>query len=171
MYRPLFFKWNNYENFTSNNLVYSCKTKKSYINHNGDEKPLVFVDPDTMQEVNLTSSFLTRSALGGNYDVERVQYFNLVNALEYYLNYDPIQVVDNKFVFNDVEFYTVKVGSGSDLRVSNIYFNEFQNQVHSANKTIPVNSTNSTFVLNGKKYTIDDVNKVLLVESTKTEDD
>ena len=77
--------------------------------------------------------------------------------------YDPIRVVDSKFVLDDVEFYVVMVGGV----VKSIYFNEFQKEVWSRSQYIPVDNNDDgvfTLVINGANYRIDD-GKVVKVDA------
>lgn len=42
IYRPLFFKYDNYSDFTSDSNYYWCKVQKSFVDHDGNKKTLVF---------------------------------------------------------------------------------------------------------------------------------
>ena len=52
-YRPLFFKPDNFLNFTTDESAYWCKTKKFYVNHEGKTMELKFMDGniDTVDKV------------------------------------------------------------------------------------------------------------------------
>ena len=52
LYRPLFFKHNNYEKFTSNEDAYWCKTEKIYVDHDGNSNVLYTTD----NSINVPSS-------------------------------------------------------------------------------------------------------------------
>ena len=62
--------------------------------------------------------------ISGVYEIpdESIMYFKVSNKFEYAIDYNPVEIVDNKFVMNDVEFYVVRTAAGS---VNSIYFNEF----------------------------------------------
>ena len=64
---------------------------------------------------------------------ETIKYFNVSNKFEYSINYCPIDIVDNKFAFNDIEFYVVRPNGGDNDPVNSIYFNEFQSNTEGQN--------------------------------------
>lgn len=163
LYRPLFFKHDNYKKFTSNESSYWCATKKSYINHDGNETPLV-LDEDT-GEVKLDESGLGRT---DSYWIEDPKYRENTNRLEYRICYNPIQIVDDKFVYNDVVFYVVKYPKESN-KVTRVYFNEFSGSVGQSSKSIPVDGEGK-FQIGNKTYIVDDNLGRILVESTEQED-
>ena len=160
IYRPLFFKANNYHTFTKNPGAYRCLTKKYYVNHEGLTKPLEFVDSETMDEVDEAASKLSP---GTDYTISDVSYTKLTNDLGYNLNYDWIDVVNGKFVHDDVEFYTVMI----DGAVNKVYFNEFQRQVRSAEDSVEIGD-DGTFTLNGMDFKIEDDGKRISVEKATT---
>ena len=110
IYRPLFFKYNNYEKFTSNESAYYCYTDKSFIDHDGTER-YMFVSNVSMSasDISRIKGQLELDA-NGKYtiDASSINYFPISNKFEYSINYNPVQIVDNKFVINDVEFYVVR---------------------------------------------------------------
>ena len=171
LYRPLFFKYDDYKNFTSEYSVYHCTVNKFYVNHEGDTKQLVFVNADTMADVNTASSGLARSSHPTwTYGIEDISYFKTTNVLEYFLHYDKLNVVGDKFVCDDVEFYTVRPQEGiGNNTVNKVYFNEFQNQSQVTQNTVAIDSSNK-FVLNGRTYQILADGK-MVVNATSTDTD
>lgn len=131
VYRPLFFEYNNYHNFSNNESAYSCTTTKWFNDHEGNPpRQIVFkTDPwwDS-PEVDKNASGLDDT--GKPYTIDRISFYKISNKFEYFINYDPVKIVDNKFVVDDVEFYVVRHKENdnpSGLAVNSIYFNEFQN--------------------------------------------
>ena len=62
------------------------------------------------------------------YTIDGIKYFNISNKFEYQINYDPVDIKDNKFVVNDIEFYVVRPKEADptpDMAINSIYFNEF----------------------------------------------
>lgn len=168
-YRPLFFSSSDFQTFTTDIDKYWCKTRKSYINHDGVEKPLVFGEGFAVDAVHSglsrtrTEDDLPR-AEKWNYSVVGIEYSPLENALEYQLKYDTIKVVDGKFEYGDVEFYTNVV----DGKVNSIYFNQFQKQLQSAAQAVVIGDY-GTFELNGVKFKIEE--GILSVDPTQTFDE
>lgn len=153
IYRPLFFKHDNYVSFSSNESVYSCTTTKWFVDHNGVSHKIMFQSgtwPDD-PKVNKTGSGLLDTA---TYTIpeDKISFFKITNKFEYYIHYKPVDIVDSKFVLNDVEFYVVRPTEGS-LAVNSIYFNEFQNNTEGQNQVAKV--TNNKFKLNGVEYVIE----------------
>lgn len=125
IYRPLFFKYNDYDNFTSNDGVYKCFTDKFFVDHDGNEHKLTFDSNQNLDKEAVQDIFEEIS--NGEYTVpeDTIQYFNVSNKFEYFIYYNPLEIVDNKFVLNDVEFYVVHPDGGEGTPVNSIYFNEF----------------------------------------------
>lgn len=126
IYRPLFFKPDNHVDFTDDATAYRCLTDKFYIDHNGTRQKLAFIDGSW--DVNRGDSGLGDTE---EYNVRDVQYSLNLNQLGYTIQYQPISVVDNKFVYDDVEFYVVlNMDPGNELynKPIAIWFNEFQKE-------------------------------------------
>ena len=102
IYRPLYFKHDNYDGFTSDTSKYHISTNKYYVNHNHENKQLYLPITDATNKRN--------SGLGdtSEYVIEQIEYKSQTNVLEYDVKYKPIPVVDNKFMFQDVQFFTVR---------------------------------------------------------------
>ena len=81
---------------------------------------------------------------------DTIKYFKVSNKFEYAIDYNPVDIVDNKFVMNDVEFYVVRTDAGA---VNSIYFNEFQSNTEGQNQVAQV--TDNRFKLNGMDYVIE----------------
>lgn len=122
LYRPLFFKHNDYVNFSSNTSAYICKTQKSYINHDGVEKSLVFTGDlgGSTFSINLSASSLVAPS-GAGYQITNVKYSKITNVLQYSIKHDTIVVASNKFVYSDIQFFVAVI----DSKVNAVYFNEF----------------------------------------------
>ena len=132
-YRPLFFNHTKYDIFTEKKEVYWCKTDKFYVNHLGETKPLIF----TSSSLNADGTFAetvtvdkTKSNLldvSGQYTIPsaEISYLKLQNVLEYSIHYADIQLVEGKFVLDDVEFYAVIPDTTTGV-VNHLYFNQFQ---------------------------------------------
>ena len=84
-----------------------------------------------------------------------IRYFQKVNALEYQMRYEPIPIQDNKFVYNDVEYYVV-YSEDNPNRVTSVYYNQFNRAVFHADGEVQVDDENSEFTLNGSTYRIQD---------------
>ena len=173
IYRPLFFKYDNYVDFTSNSSAYTCTTEKYFIDHVGNEHPLPFDNwPEeyTLKVDDIKELLESPEISNGEYTVSRdtIQYFHISNKFEYVIAYNQLQIVDNKFVLNDVEYYVVRpdVGTGN-LAVNSIYFNEFQGNLEGQNQIAKV--TSNRFTLNGKEFAIDtDRNEVSVDSATES---
>ena len=63
-----------------------------------------------------------------------------------------MDIVDDKFVVNDVEFYVVRPNGGNNDPVNSIYFNEFQNNTEGQNQVAKVDG--GKFKLDGIEYVI-----------------
>ena len=154
LYRPAYFKHDDYVTFTKDEDMYYCTTDKFYVNHEGLEYPLVFVDgkgPESSAPVvDKNASHLDRQ-VGDNFDIEDISYFKLTNYLEYYLYYDKIKLIDKKFVFNDIEYYAVEV----EGKINALYFNEFQKDMEAACDQIEI--VDNKFKINGCEYAIETV--------------
>lgn len=104
LYRPLFFDATDFNTFTTDPRAYWCKTEKSFVKHDGTEHQLV-LDRETL-EVSQNESGLGRNN-GNDYNITDIAYRTNTNMLDYTIEYDPIQIVDNKFVHRDIEYYVV----------------------------------------------------------------
>lgn len=121
-YRPLYFKASDYQTFTKDSRRYWCRTKKSYYSHTGDEHDIEWLGG----QFGVVDE--TRSGLGDSH-IQNVSYSKITNVLTYEVHEDPIPVVDNKFVYDDVEFYAPR---GENVQeITSIYFNEFQKDMAS----------------------------------------
>ena len=154
VYRPLFFKHDEYAGqFTSDPSAYKCETTKWFVDHDGTEHQMVFVDWPTSFDVDKVASGLDDS--DKPYTISGIKYFNISNKFEYQINYDPVKIVDNKFVVNDVEFYVVRPKEDKDpedMAVNSIYFNEFQSNTEGQNQVAKVED--NRFTLDGMGYAI-----------------
>lgn len=169
IYRPLFFKYNNYEKFTSNESAYYCSTDKSFIDHDGNEHRLTFDSEQNLIKSNVKTILESQEISHGEYTVpvDSINYFPISNKFEYSINYNPVQIVDNKFVINDVEFYVVRPNPGS-AEIDSIYFNEFQSNTEGQNQVAKV--TDNKFKLNGMDYVIEG-NEISIDAATKVFDE
>ena len=66
------------------------------------------------------------------------------------MNYNPIDIVDGKFVLNDVEFFCV-VTDLDHGNVSSVCFNEFQKEMQPSNDRIDIDY-NNRFTMDGVVY-------------------
>ena len=151
VYRPLFFKHDNFVDFTTDASQYSCETEKTFFDHNGVEKPLAFVEGTWPSSPQVDMVLSGISGIEGVYGIEDVQYSKQTNTLEYKISYNPVEIRNNRFLCNDIEFYVVRVGGGD--RVSCLYFNEFQKDMQSEAKKAVVEGNH--FTLNGKTYELE----------------
>lgn len=149
----MFFNDTDYVTFSQNPLVYKCETDKYFRDHNGVRHQLILDNWPDNPTVNKSSSGLNRSP-SDNFDIDNMQYHKLTNLLEYDINYDQIELVDDKFVNDDIEYYAVLVNMDGTQRVNHIYFNEFQRELQSAADQVEISG--DQFELNGKTYQIED---------------
>jgi hypothetical protein len=181
IYRPLFFQYNSYKNFTSNAEAYYCVTEKHFIDHVGNEHKVLFDNWPTDDKLNkdgIKNELESDEIAHGEYTVskESINYFPISNKFEYSINYNPVQIVDNKFVINDVEYYVVRPDGGEDTYINSIYFNEFQsntegqNQVAQITKETIDDNTIYKFKLNGLEYVIEG-NEISIPSVTKVFDE
>ena len=172
IYRPLFFKYNDYRNFTSNSRAYVCTTNKYFIDHNGKEWEMCASDEELPRSRIQTD---LEGESSGKYTIplESINYFNVSNKFEYLINYNPLKIVDNKFVINDVEYYVVRPDSESDA-INSIYFNEFQSNTEGQNQVAEIfidpDDGKRKFKLNGLEYVIEG-NEISIDDSTEVFDE
>ena len=136
IYRPLFFKHDNYEKFTSDQTKYWCETQKTFIDHEGSPHQLVWADGE-FGTVDPELSGLGESVEfeDGYVDQDSIQYIKQNNIVQYDVVSNPIVVRNNSFVYNDIQFYTTWHNSGEYAgKVKSIYFNEFQKDIENAAK-------------------------------------
>ena len=107
--------------------------------------------------------------ISGVYEIpdESIMYFKVSNKFEYAIDYNPVRIVDNKFVINDVEFYVTRPNPGSSV-INSIYFNEFQSNTEGQNQVAQI--MNNKFTLNGMDYVIDG-NEISIDDATKVFDE
>ena len=151
-YRPLYFKHDAYNQgkFTSALVKYTCTTRKWYRNHDNVLTELFFLSGDN---VNQSTSGL--GDVSGKYKVSGINYNPDTNQLKYTLEYIPVNLDSEcKFVLDDVQFCAVEIDYGSSVgkKIDNVYFNDFNKEMHSKEDFIAIIS--KTFVLDGKTYTI-----------------
>ena len=152
-YRPLFFNPTNFKDFTTNSSAYQCNTTKWFLDHDGVRKQLKFTA--TWGEVNASASGIT--SVAGKYTIQAdsVKYYPLTNAVEYKMDYNPIQVIDDKFVYDDVEFFVSY--AESTQKATAVHFNKFVPDMFTTNHSAGITESDSgdrTFTLNGTKYII-----------------
>lgn len=155
IYRPLFFKYNNYVNFTDtgNEQVYSCTTTKWYCDHEGNPpKRIVFQNGTWPDDPKVDKHGSGLDDVPNVYAITDANYFKVSNKFEYHIEYAPVDIVDDKFVVNDVEFYVVRPNGGNNDPVNSIYFNEFQNNTEGQNQVAKVDG--GKFKLDGIEYVI-----------------
>ena len=125
VYRPLFFKHNDYENFTRNQSRYWCKTQKTFQDHEGNEHVLVW--DNVFGTVDILGSGLLSKYQDGSIDPNSVQYSTQANTIQYKVVSEPMLVLGDKFIYNDMEFFVTRKSTGTSPRpVKSLYFNEFQ---------------------------------------------
>lgn len=157
IYRPLFFKHDDYVSFTSNQLAYKCETTKWFVDHDGNPPRQIVFQSGTWPD----NPVVDKEASGlvdvpNVYKISNIGYFGVSNKFEYHIHYNPVKIVDNKFVVNDVEFYVVRPKEESDpadMAVNSIYFNEFQSNTEGQNQVAKV--VDNRFTLDGMGYVID----------------
>ena len=131
IYRPIFFKYDNYQKFTSDETQYWCDTEKSFVDHEGVEHQLVWSGGE-FGVVDAESSGLGEQVEfeDGWVDQDSVEYMLQNNVLQYDVRTEPITVLDDSFVYNDIQFYVTRHdGAGVQGLVKSIYFNEFQKDI------------------------------------------
>ena len=160
LFRPLFFDPTNHDTFTSDGTKYRCETRKSYINHDGVEKPLAFL-PGTW-EVDAVASGLG-GATGYDFAIQDISFDLSENELRYAMNHQEVPVSDGKFTCFDIEFYVASPNGGVPEKV---YFNRWRNQTQETGDVTPVEEDGS-FLIGGKAYGILD-GKVVTVNATET---
>lgn len=78
------------------------------------------------------------SGLGGEegqYDIHNLTFSIKTNVLDYDVAFAEKDIVDGKFVNNDVQYYLVQ---NPETSTATLYFNEFQKDVESSNDWIDV---------------------------------
>lgn len=151
IYRPLYFNPDEYETFTSDSTKYKCDTAKSFIDHNRVENQLVLNDGSIDKEGSGLND------VSGAYEISDATYDAGTNKVSYNLNYEPIDIVKDKFVFEEVQYYVADAGQTRTL-----HFNEFQKEMMAEVSSIAISQNEFTF--RGKTYTID--GNVLKVNAT-----
>ena len=152
IYRPLYFDPTNYDKFTEDESIYKCETAKSFIDHNRVENPLVLNNG----AIDKVGSGL--NDVSGVYEISDTTYDAGRNKVSYNLNYEPIGIVKDKFVFEEVQYYVA-----DDGQTRTLHFNEFQKEMMAEVSSIAISQNEFTF--RGKTYTID--GNVLKVNATE----
>ena len=68
----------------------------------------------------------TESGLSDSH-ITNIEYSLLTNRLSYSIHSDEIEVVDDKFTYNGIEYYVIRnAGDGTNTATS-VYFNEYMN--------------------------------------------
>ena len=68
----------------------------------------------------------TESGLSDSH-ITNIEYSILTNRLSYRIHSDEIEVVDDKFTYNGIEYYVIRnAGDGTNTATS-VYFNEYMN--------------------------------------------
>ena len=88
IYRPLFFKYNNYKKFSSNESVYYCVTDKYFIDHVGNEHKVLFTNWPNEYTLNLDG--IKTELAHSEYTVDSIKYFPISNKFEYSINYNSV---------------------------------------------------------------------------------
>ena len=160
IYRPLFFKHDNHVDFTQDAHMYKCFTSKWFVDHLGIERRLQFLDwPESSMIDKGELKVALESESWGKYRVpeDTISYFKVSNKFKYDIYHNPVDIVDNKFEFNDVEFYVVRPNEDDETVPSQviniIYFNEFQGNTEGQNQVVKV--IDNKFTLNGLEYVIE----------------
>ena len=103
--------------FTFDSNRYWCKVSKSIVDHDGVKRTLMFDSYPDKVNWNLSGLGLCSNQL---YRVND-------NVVAYDFTYEPIQIIEQKFVFQDVQYY-VTVDSNGHLK--NVYFNQFNSNTN-----------------------------------------
>ena len=103
--------------FTFDSNRYWCKVSKSIVDHEGVQRTLMFDSYPDKVNWNLSGLGLCSNQL---YRVND-------NVVAYDFTYEPIQIIEQKFVFQDVQYY-VTVDSNGHLK--NVYFNQFNSNTN-----------------------------------------
>ena len=137
LYRPLFFKHDDYEHFTSDASKYWCETQKSFNDHNGVLHLVKWEkdgdDGEKWGDLDPSGSGLTSDA--SNMEYTEQKYNKISNVISYNVVVKDVPIVDGKFVYNDVEFYVVK---DKDNNPTSVYFNEFQKEMEQYTQKIEI---------------------------------
>lgn len=150
IYRPIFFKHDNYQKFTSDESQYWCLTEKTFVDHEGKPHKLVWANGE-FGVVNPVASGLgpTIDFEDGHVDQDSVEYMTQNNVLQYDVRTEPITVLDDSFVYNDIQFYATRDNLG---KVKSIYFNEFQKDIENIAKSVSIRDGYFTIDLNFIDY-------------------
>lgn len=154
VYRPLYFKHDNYSKFTSNESKYWIATDKYFIPYGEEKRKLVLngtVVDSAQSEFHDNDK---RSFSGFNYSPG-------TNHFSYDIKYAAMDISANKFVHEDIEYFVVRSNGEDDVALS-IFFNKFQKQMQSAANQVTIN--NGRFELNKVKFQI--AGNVLEVDPT-----
>ena len=146
LYRPLHFKSDNYATFTDDESAYSCSTRKSYIDHLGIERTLKF-NNGNYSSIDLTSSGF--SAVIDKYSFHNVVYDISTNRLSYEIRTPKIDVVDGKFIYNDVQHFVDF--NGTDVKT--LWFNEFNSALDVDENSVEI--VDGQFSIDGVDFSYD----------------
>lgn len=132
IYRPLFFKYNDYSFFSGKYSAYKCETTKWFVDHTGKEHQIVLENGAVSKE----QSQIVDDP-DGKYTIPEgeISYLENDNQFEYYIHYKPVKIVEEKFVVDDVEFYVVRESNGNVGPIKSIYFNQFHGRDDASRET------------------------------------
>lgn len=111
IYRPLFFKHDNYTTFSSDDSKYRCTTIKRFVDFLGNT-----VNMKKDSDGNWTPQEADPRIQDFNYD-------STANKVSYTIQYDPIYVENGSFTFQDTQYFTMADENGSIYRT---YYNKHQ---------------------------------------------
>lgn len=164
IYRTMFFDAGNFITFSRDDNAYKCITSKWYYNHDGELNQLVFEKDEhgipqygDMTKLDLYIAGVGEGQIRNVKEVKNIQYSTIANRFSYEMEYNPIEVIDCKFTYDDVEYY---VTYGENEKASSLYFNQFQSALNVNSKAIDING--DKFELNGVTYVISE--GVLMIE-------
>ena len=166
IYRPIFFKHDNYEKFTSDIAQYWCETQKSFVDHEGEPHQLMWVNGE-FGVVDPVASGLGPAIEfeDGHVDQDSVKYLVQNNIVQYDVRSAPIMVRNDSFVYNDTQFYiTWHNAAGLNGKVKSIYFNEFQKDIQNMANAVEIDedgyfTIDLNFIdYNGNKVSLAEVN-------------
>ena len=142
-YRSIFFNPDDFLSFSFDNTKYWCKTRKSFVDNDGNEVEIDVGDDGTLNNPPQNSS--------QDWEFSEFEYNKGINGVQYVAKSNPIDIVDDKFIYGDVEFYVMRL-RGQTNRVSAIYFNEKVSQTNFSTDRIKINA--GKFNIGGIQYSI-----------------
>lgn len=164
-YRPVFFQYNNYRYFSKDESRYICETQKFFLDHNDVKRAIVWKKDadgqDIWGEIDADGTGLVDAE---DYSISDVEYKPIVNRISYTIQYSPIDIVDNRFFFNDVEYYvTYDMDGETKSKPISLFCNEFAGNLDNMDEVAEIDA-NGEFIIGETRYKVDGEKRILVVD-------